>query len=71
MTFLPETIERDPPELRPKALLNTPKLHGLTAVDGTETTRALSELGNAERLNDIHSGNLHYVNGAKAWLHYR
>ncbi len=71
MSLLPETIERDPPELRPKALLNTPKLHGLTAVDGTDTTRALSELGNAERLNDTHGANLHYVNDCKAWLHYR
>ncbi len=71
MSFLPEVIERDPPELRPKALLNIPKPQGLTAVDGTDTTRALSELGNAQRLNDTHGANLHYVNDCKAWLHYR
>lgn len=48
-----------------------PALSGTDVRDGTESTRPLSELGNATRLLDAHSGNVHYVHDAKAWLHWR
>jgi P4 family phage/plasmid primase-like protien len=54
-----------------KATFNAPALSGTDSRDGTESTRPLSELGNAERLLDAHSDNIHYVHDAKAWLHWR
>jgi len=48
-----------------------PALSGTDVRDGTESTRPLSELGNATRLLDAHGGNVHYVHDAKAWLHWR
>lgn len=52
-------------------VFNAPALSGTDARDGTESTRPLSELGNAERLLDAHGGDIHYVHDAKAWLHWR
>jgi putative DNA primase/helicase len=45
----------------PGSSFDVPCLYGTDARDGTETTRPLSELGNAMRLNDAHTRNLHYV----------
>jgi P4 family phage/plasmid primase-like protien len=53
-----------------KATFNAPALSGTDSRDGTETTRPLSELGNAMRLLDAHIGNIHYVHDAKAWLRW-
>lgn len=52
-------------------LFNTPALSGTDSRDGTDSTRPLSELGNAERLLDAHDGNIHFIHDAKAWLHWR
>lgn len=49
---------------------NKPVLSGTDARDGTDNTRPLTELGNALRLIDAHSGSCHYVHDAKAWLHW-
>lgn len=46
-----------------KQIFAIPTLPSSNARDGTHNTRPLSELGNAERLNDTHGGNLHYVSG--------
>ncbi|MFI3198108.1 MAG: phage/plasmid primase, P4 family [Methylococcaceae bacterium] len=54
-----------------KQIFAIPTLPTSNARDGTHNTRALSELGNAERLNDTHNGNLHYVSDCKAWLYWR
>ncbi len=54
-----------------KQIFAIPTLPTSNARDGTHNTRALSELGNAERLNDAHKGNLHYVSDCKAWLFWR
>ncbi|MGZ4995378.1 MAG: phage/plasmid primase, P4 family [Methylobacter sp.] len=53
-----------------QATFNKPALSGTDARDGTDNTRPLTELGNAMRLIDVHSGNCHYVHDAKAWLHW-
>ncbi|MFI3187397.1 MAG: toprim domain-containing protein, partial [Methylococcaceae bacterium] len=50
---------------------DTPALSGTNSRDGTINTRPLSELGNAARLMDAHSSNIHYAHDAKAWLHWR
>lgn len=50
---------------------DSPTLSGTDSRDGTDNTRPLSELGNAERLLDAHGGDCHYVHDAKAWLHWR
>lgn len=47
-----------------------PTLSGTDSRDGTDSTRPLSQLGNAMRLMDAHGGNIHYVHDAKAWLHW-
>lgn len=47
-----------------------PALSGTDSRDGTNSTRPLSELGNAMRLLDAHIGNIHYVYDAKAWLRW-
>lgn len=52
-------------------VFEAPALSGTDARDGTDSTRPLSELGNALRLMDAHGGNIHYVADAKAWLHWR
>jgi len=49
---------------------DVPALSGTDSRDGTDSTRPLSELGNATRLMDAHGGNIHYVHDAKAWLHW-
>ncbi|NOU15891.1 MAG: toprim domain-containing protein, partial [Methylococcaceae bacterium] len=49
---------------------NRPALSGTDSRDGTDSTRPLSELGNAQRLLDAHVDNLHYIYDAKAWLHW-
>jgi hypothetical protein len=49
---------------------NVPALSGTDSRDGTNSTRPLSELGNAMRLQDAHGGNIHYIHDAKAWLHW-
>jgi P4 family phage/plasmid primase-like protien len=54
-----------------QAAFTAPVLSGTDVRDGTETTRPLSELGNALRLLDAHGGNIHYIHDAKAWLHWR
>ncbi|MCX7102761.1 MAG: phage/plasmid primase, P4 family [Methylobacter sp.] len=38
--------------------------------DGTETTRPLTELGNAQRLYDSHADNVKYIEGAGWFLHW-
>lgn len=45
-------------------------LHGCNSRDGTSETRALSELGNAERLQDKLRNDIYYIYHAKAWLHW-
>jgi P4 family phage/plasmid primase-like protien len=50
---------------------SVPALSGTDARDGTNSTRPLSELGNALRLLDAHGGDIHYVYDAKAWLRWR
>ena len=50
---------------------DTPALSGTDSRDGTDSTRPLSELGNAARLIDAHGGSIHYVHNARAWLHWR
>ncbi len=52
------------------AKFDAPTLPCIDARDGTSSTRPLSELGNARRLNDKHQGNIHYVYDAKVWLHW-
>ena len=47
-----------------------PALSGTDSRDGTNSTRPLSELGNAMRLQDAHGGNIYFVHDAKAWLHW-
>jgi P4 family phage/plasmid primase-like protien len=54
-----------------QTVFDTPALSGTDSRDGTGSTRPLSELGNAKRLEDEHGGNIHYVHDAKAWLHWR
>jgi P4 family phage/plasmid primase-like protien len=54
-----------------QAAFTVPALSGTDVRDGTESSRPLSELGNATRLLDAHGGNVHYVHDAKAWLHWR
>jgi P4 family phage/plasmid primase-like protien len=54
-----------------QAVFDAPVLSGTDSRDGTESTRPLSELGNAERLHDVNGSNIHYVHDAKAWLHWR
>lgn len=43
----------------------------IDARDGTQDTRPLTEIGNAQRLLDEHGDNIRYVHDAKAWLHWR
>jgi P4 family phage/plasmid primase-like protien len=50
---------------------DTPALSGTDSRDGTDSTRPLSELGNARRLEDAHGGNIHFIHDAKSWLHWR
>ncbi|MGZ8945369.1 MAG: phage/plasmid primase, P4 family [Methylococcaceae bacterium] len=38
--------------------------------DGTATTRALTELGNRDRLLDLHLGDIYYCPELKAWLRW-
>ncbi len=38
--------------------------------DGTATTRPLTELGNAQRLSDIHADDVKFVEGAGCFLHW-
>ena len=81
MDFLPDDIidyetmpdygELDNSLQLAKQIFSIPTLPTSNARDGTHNTRALSELGNAERLNDTHNGNLHYVSDCKAWLFWR
>ncbi|MDO9142357.1 MAG: phage/plasmid primase, P4 family [Methylobacter sp.] len=52
-------------------VFDAPALSGTDARDGTNSTRPLSELGNAMRLMDAHGGNIQYVHDAKAWLQWR
>ncbi|MDI1294267.1 MAG: hypothetical protein PSV18_16245, partial [Methylobacter sp.] len=53
------------------ATFAVPALSGTDARDGTNSTRPLSELGNAMRLLDAHGGDIHHVYDAKAWLRWR
>ena len=56
------------PVVRPSFAV--PALSGTDSRDGTNSTRPLSELGNAMRLQDAHGGNIHFVHDAKAWLYW-
>jgi P4 family phage/plasmid primase-like protien len=47
---------------------DVPSLSVCDVRDGTQNTRSLTELGNAQRLFDAHSANLRYVPGLSAWL---
>ncbi len=64
-------LRNDPQALQVQGVFEMPVLMGTDSRDGTGTTRPLSELGNAQRLEDAHGGNIHYVHDAKAWLHWR
>ena len=49
-------------------IFNTPTLHGVDVRDGTNNTRPLSEMGNAQRLVDNHINDLFYIKSNKSWL---
>lgn len=53
-----------------QVVFDTPVLSGTDSRDGTDSTRPLSELGNAMRLMDAHGGNVYYVHDAKAWMQW-
>lgn len=52
-------------------LFKAPTFAGTDVRDGTTSTRPLTELGNAERLLDIHEGNVYFVHEAKSWLYWK
>jgi P4 family phage/plasmid primase-like protien len=49
---------------------DAPTLPGIDSRDGKNNTRPLSELGNACRLLDTHSGDIYYIYEARAWLYW-
>ena len=54
----------------PTTKFTAPTLPVCDARDGTEDTRPLSELGNAQRLADAHADTLRYAYDARAWLYW-
>lgn len=57
-----------PPPPASVALFDAPALSVADVRDGTTTTRPLTELGNAQRLADMHGNAIRYVPEAKGWL---
>ena len=49
---------------------NAPFLPSCDVRDGTDNTRPLSELGNAQRLEDKLKYDVYYVSDARVWLHW-
>lgn len=47
-----------------------PSLAAVDVRDGTENTRALTELGNAQRMADLHGDHVRYVPEVKSWLYF-
>lgn len=51
------------------ALFDAPALNVADVRDGTTATRPLTELGNAQRLADLHGEHVRYVPETKGWLY--
>lgn len=52
------------------ALFDAPALNVADVRDGTTATRPLTELGNAQRLADLHGDGVRYVPETKGWLYW-
>lgn len=50
--------------------INTLNANSTDVRDGTATTRPLTELGNAQRLSDIHANDVKHIEGAGCFMHW-
>jgi len=63
-------LEGNSEAFKPKSFAR-PTLFSCDARDGTETTRPLTELGNAQRILDKNGETLRYVSDTKSWLSWK
>lgn len=59
-----------PPSAAGVALFDAPALPVADVRDGTTVTRSLTELGNAQRMADLHGDGVRYVPETKGWLYW-
>lgn len=59
-----------PPPAAGMALFDAPALPVADVRDGTTVTRSLTELGNAQRMADLHGDGVRYVPETKGWLYW-
>lgn len=60
-----------PPGALPAAMFDAPTLPVADVRDGTTYTRPLTELGNAQRMTDLHGDSVRYVPETKGWLYWQ